>query len=65
MSDVRTCPGQYFAQKNLSLFIASLLHVFHVEAGTDENGAPVILSTDTVGGFLTSVIVARDFHREY
>lgn len=38
----RFCPGSYFAEDNLFLFISSLMYVFDIGRATDENGEEII-----------------------
>jgi len=49
----RICPGQFFSSRSLFIFIASVLHGFTLEAAKDQDGRPVPLSGNMVGGFLT------------
>ncbi|TCD64381.1 hypothetical protein EIP91_004128 [Steccherinum ochraceum] len=42
----RVCPGSEFAIALTELTVASLLHVFDIEAGADERGVPVSLTTE-------------------
>ncbi|TCD67850.1 hypothetical protein EIP91_011912 [Steccherinum ochraceum] len=42
----RVCPGSDFALRLLSICVASLLHVYQIEAGVDESGDPVVLSKE-------------------
>ncbi|KAJ6571842.1 cytochrome P450 [Mycena capillaripes] len=35
----RVCPGRFFAEDSTFLFIASILHVFHISKPLDNNGA--------------------------
>jgi len=39
----RACPGSDFARATLTIGAASLFHVFRIEAGVDDSGAPVEL----------------------
>ena len=47
------CPGRYFSTHTLSIFIASILHVFDISAGVDETNNPIPLSTETVGALVS------------
>ncbi|KAH8103571.1 cytochrome P450 [Cristinia sonorae] len=48
----RICLGRYFSNNTLSIFIASVLHVFNITAGVDTTGKPVELSTEMEGGLV-------------
>ncbi|KAH8091048.1 cytochrome P450 [Cristinia sonorae] len=50
----RVCPGRYFSSNTLSIFIASVLHVFNITGGTDASGKPVLLSTEMEGGLVAT-----------
>lgn len=45
----RICPGRHFNDNSLSIFIASVLHVFNISAGVDAMGKPVVLNPEVVG----------------
>ncbi|TCD69377.1 hypothetical protein EIP91_007933 [Steccherinum ochraceum] len=42
----RICPGRYFALNTISIMVASMLYVIHMEAGVDASGKPKALSSD-------------------
>lgn len=44
-SATSVCPGRYLAADTLSLFLATLLHVFDISAGVDASGKPVELTS--------------------
>ncbi|TCD64488.1 hypothetical protein EIP91_004049 [Steccherinum ochraceum] len=46
----RICPGRFFSNNTLSLFIASTLQVFNIYPNTDESGKPVVFKPELVGG---------------
>ncbi|THH31265.1 hypothetical protein EUX98_g2923 [Antrodiella citrinella] len=50
----RACPGSDFAISLLSICVASMLHVFDIQAGIDDHGQPVILSSETGGDAIAS-----------
>lgn len=41
----------------MSIYVASVLHVFAISAGVDELGNPVKLSADLDGGMVSYVMV--------
>ena len=41
---LRVCAGQFFARDVQEIFMASLLHVFEIKAGLDDDGQQVILT---------------------
>lgn len=49
----RICPGRHLASASLFLTIASILHVFHVQPATDEDGRPMDIDVE-VGTALVS-----------
>ncbi|KAH8091049.1 cytochrome P450 [Cristinia sonorae] len=58
----RICLGRHFSNNTLSIFIASVLHVFNINAGVDASGEPVVLSTEMEGGL---VALSRPEHSMY
>jgi len=48
----RICAGRAFSNNTLSIFIASILHVFKISAGVDAAGNPRALSTEMIGGMI-------------
>jgi len=48
----RICPGQFLSTSSLFIFVASVLHVFTLDAAKDRDGRPAPLSSKMVGGFL-------------
>ncbi|TCD64419.1 hypothetical protein EIP91_004100 [Steccherinum ochraceum] len=50
----RICPGRHFSDNALSIFIASVLHVFEITPGFDKAGRPVKLSSEIVGGLVST-----------
>ena len=57
----RICPGRFFSNNILSIFIASTLHVFDISAGIDPSGTPVELSAEMTTGL--AMYVAPTFQR--
>lgn len=49
------CPGRHFSRNTLSIFIASVLHVFDITPGVDASGEPVVLTAEMDGGLLACV----------
>ncbi|TCD68726.1 hypothetical protein EIP91_010010 [Steccherinum ochraceum] len=43
----RVCPGMDFALSLLSIYAASMLHVFEMKAGVEETGQPLVLTAAT------------------
>jgi len=50
----RTCLGKYFSNNTLSIFIASVLHIFDINAGIDASGDPVKLCAESSTGLIIS-----------
>ncbi|TCD64487.1 hypothetical protein EIP91_004048 [Steccherinum ochraceum] len=48
----RICPGRHFSQNTLSIFIASVLHVFDITPGVDASGKLVVLTDEMEGGLI-------------
>ncbi|TCD66269.1 hypothetical protein EIP91_001598 [Steccherinum ochraceum] len=53
----RICPGRHVALAMLSIYAASILHVYDITPGLDASGKPIELSTDTMGAL---IIAPRD-----
>ncbi|KAI0643184.1 cytochrome P450 [Trametes meyenii] len=56
----RICPGRHFADELLFLHIASILHVFNIEAPVDKHGQPVKVERGQTHG-LTSYPEPEDY----
>ncbi|TCD61532.1 hypothetical protein EIP91_008276 [Steccherinum ochraceum] len=52
----RVCPGKHIAIKNLQMFIASVLLVFDISAGVDEDGKPNKLSAELLGAMVANPV---------
>lgn len=50
MLHCRICPGRHFSNNTLSIFIASVLHVFDITAGVDQEGVPLQLTDEMTTG---------------
>ncbi|KAH8103589.1 cytochrome P450 [Cristinia sonorae] len=50
----RGCPGKQFAISTLCIYIASVLHVFDIAAGVDDDGKPVRLTPEMDGAMLAN-----------
>ena len=59
------CAGRHFSDNTLSIFIATVLHVFEISAGVDEQGSPVVLSAEIAGFMLTYVFTHRSCSKLY
>ncbi|TCD68727.1 hypothetical protein EIP91_010011 [Steccherinum ochraceum] len=58
----RVCPGQDFALRLLTIYAASILHVFDIQSGLDDDGQSVALSGETSDdGFSHPVTFPRHF----
>lgn len=44
ISEIRICPGRYFADTALFLNIACVLHLFNIAQPVDESGNPIEMS---------------------
>lgn len=54
----RVCPGRFFAENALFLFIASFLHILKVAPPLDEQGNPIQLQAKMTNGGLSYVLLA-------
>ena len=48
----RICPGRYFGDATLFIYIASILHTFHITPPCDENGDPIRIRPQYTNGFI-------------
>ena len=46
---IRICPGQGFAQVEMFVIIAMVLHVFDITPPLDENGDPIVVEPKVEG----------------
>ncbi|KAI0651132.1 O-methylsterigmatocystin oxidoreductase [Trametes meyenii] len=51
----RICPGRHFADDALFIYIASVLHVFDIQAALDPRGQPIPVEVKMTSGFLSYV----------
>lgn len=51
----RICPGRFFSDNSLFMMIASVLAVFDMKPGLDENGCEVKIRPDVTGELLSYV----------
>ncbi|EMD38834.1 hypothetical protein CERSUDRAFT_63783 [Gelatoporia subvermispora B] len=49
----RICPGRYFSDMSLFINVASVLHLFDISPGVDEDGKPRKLEPNMTTGFLS------------
>ena len=54
-SNLRICPGRYFAQDGLFINLASILHVFDITPPLDEHGNPIKVGYRLSDGLLSYV----------
>lgn len=57
--DFRMCPGRYFAQEALAIYVATVLQVFDISPGLDEFGNTKVLRTEVTGSLAAYVSAAR------
>ncbi|KAH8103582.1 cytochrome P450 [Cristinia sonorae] len=50
----RICLGRWFSNNTLSIFIASVLHVFDITPGVDSSGKPVDIDAEMEGGLIVN-----------
>lgn len=55
LASTSICPGRYFSQNTLAIFIASVLHSFRISAGVDATGQPVELNSEMGGSLIACV----------
>ena len=55
----RICPGRHFSLNTLSIFIASVLHIFVISPGLDDSGNPVLLDPEPTGHLFGCVTMCR------
>ncbi|PIL22661.1 cytochrome P450 [Ganoderma sinense ZZ0214-1] len=48
----RICPGRYFGDATLFIYIASILHTFRIAPPYDENGDPIHIRPQYTNGFI-------------
>ncbi|KAH8103605.1 CyP450 monooxygenase [Cristinia sonorae] len=48
----RICLGRHFSDNTLSIYIASVLHVFDITPGVDASGSPIKLTAELAGGLV-------------
>lgn len=51
------CPGRHLALNSLTLFVASVLHVYDIKPHIGENGEPLSKSVKATSGVLSYVFI--------
>jgi len=49
----RVCPGRHLSDASLFLYIASILHVFEIHPGVDDNGKPLQINDEQTTGLVS------------